>query len=65
MSRQRASQVSDPVVQELSCIKRLLGLLLMKAGTDQKELAIALQMDQGDVSRMLPTRKIKKWEKKR
>ena len=57
--------VNDPVVRELDAIKRLLALLLVKAGTEQKELATALGIDQSSVSRMLPARKTKafQWSK--
>jgi predicted transcriptional regulator len=51
--------VNDPVLRELDAIKRLLALLMVKAGTEQKEIAIALGIDQSSVSRMLPARKIK------
>lgn len=51
--------VDDPVIRELDAIKRLLALLLVKAGTEQSELAIALETGQSSVSRMLPKRKIK------
>lgn len=51
--------INDPVIRELDAIKRLLALLLVKAGTEQNELAIALGIDQSAVSRMLPKRKIK------
>jgi hypothetical protein len=47
------------VLSELEDIKRLLMLLLMKAGTSQGELGLAIGKDQGDVSRMMPRRKIK------
>ena len=55
----RNTLVEDPVVRELDAIKRLLALLLVKAGTEQSELAIALGTDQSSISRMLPKRKIK------
>jgi DNA-binding MarR family transcriptional regulator len=49
--------------KELTQIKKLLMLLLIKTGTSQSELAFALQLDQADVSRMLPVRKITKFDK--
>ncbi len=51
--------VSDPVLNELESIKRLLTLLLFKIGTPQSEIAIALGIDQSNVSRMFPSSKIK------
>jgi predicted transcriptional regulator len=56
------SKISDPNIQvlaELDAIKRLLTLLLMKAGASQDELSAALKVDRSTVSRMLPTRKVK------
>ena len=54
--------LNDPVIRELDAIKRLLALFMVKAGTDQKEIAIALGIDQSSVSRMLPKRKIKTFQ---
>jgi predicted transcriptional regulator len=51
------------MIGELEAIKRLLALLLLKAGTEQSELALALRIDQSAVSRMLPKRKIKVFSK--
>jgi DNA-binding transcriptional regulator LsrR (DeoR family) len=52
---------NDGVLQELSQIKRLLAVLLLKAGTTQSEIAAALEMDQADLSRMLPARKFRRF----
>jgi len=49
---------TDPVLNELDAIKRLLMLTLIKAGTKQDEIAMALQVDRSLVSRMFPTRKV-------
>ena len=49
-----------PIEKELNAIKRLLIVLFMKIGMTQDELSLALQMDQASISRMIPTRKIKK-----
>ena len=49
----------DPLVKELDGIKRLLMLLLIKAGASQAEIAIALDMDQGNLSRIMPAREFK------
>ena len=51
----------DPSVKELESIKRLLILFLMKAGASQGEVAKALQMDQGNFSRLFPARGIKRF----
>jgi DNA-binding MarR family transcriptional regulator len=52
---------NDPTLEELIQIKRLLAVLLLKAGTPQSEIATALQMDQADLSRMLPARRFKRF----
>lgn len=61
MKRNNKAQ-QDPVLRELDAIKRLLILFLMKAGASQGEIAVALSMDQGDLSRMLPARKFKPFQ---
>ncbi len=50
----------DDVLRELDAIKRLLTLLLLKIDTSQGEVAMALQIDQSEVSRMFPARNVKK-----
>jgi hypothetical protein len=52
----------DPAVKELDAIKRLLILMLIKAGTPQGELAKALNIDAGNFSRMYPTRGLKRFK---
>lgn len=61
MPKRKRNSVTDPVVEELDAIKRLLTLLLLKAGASQGEIAMALQVDQSKskVSRMFPARKVK------
>jgi hypothetical protein len=54
------SKEQGSVQEELLAIKRLLMLFLIKVGASQSELSIALQIDQANVSRMLPARKIVK-----
>jgi len=54
-----SSKRKDPIEEELVAIKRLLIVLLYKLGSQQAEVASALQMHQADVSRMLPARKVK------
>jgi hypothetical protein len=53
------NQKRDPTLKELEDIKRLLILLLLKGGASQGDVASALQMDQGNFSRMFPARKLK------
>ena len=57
--RTRRGGIDDPTLRELDAIKRLLILRLLKTGTPQSEIALALDMDQGDLSRMIPARKFK------
>lgn len=51
----------DPTLKELDAIKRLLMLLLVKAGAAQGEIAMALNVDQATVSRMFSARKVKRF----
>jgi len=46
--------------QELTDIKRLMMLLLVKLGATSEEMGLALQVDPSQVRRMLPTRQVKK-----
>jgi len=54
-------QKQDPTLKELENIKRSLILLLLKAEASQGEVARALQVDQGNFSRMFPARKFKRF----
>jgi len=60
----RSTNPKTLIEKELNAIKRLLMLLLVKTGATQEELALALQINQEDVSRMMPTRRIKKYKDK-
>lgn len=51
------------LVEEVETIKRLLILFLIKTGASQDELAIALQRDRSQVSRMIPRNKIKLYDR--
>ena len=62
MNRSKKHRDDDPVLKELNAIKRLLILLLIKAGASQGEIAMALHTDQANVSRMFPARKVKRFE---
>jgi hypothetical protein len=48
----RNSTPVDPVLSELTTIKRLLLFALLKNGANQREIAIALGVNQSQISRM-------------
>ena len=50
----------DPVADELVSIKRLLVLQLVTSGVQGKDIAKTLGVDPSVVSRLVPTRKVKK-----
>ncbi len=54
----------DPVADELGAVKRLLVLQLITSGVQAKDIAAALGVDQSVVSRLVPTRKVKKQRRK-
>jgi hypothetical protein len=60
MTKKRKS-IQDPMIRELDTIKRLLMLLLLKAGTSQGEIAKAMSIDQGNFSRAYPFGKVRKF----
>ncbi len=60
--KKRTKTIQDPTLKELDAIKRLLILMLIKAGGSQGEIAMALHTDQANISRMFPARKIKRFE---
>lgn len=49
----RLSTPSDPIVAELTAIKRLLILDLLRGGLNQKQIAVVLGMDGSQLSREL------------
>ncbi len=49
------------IEKELDSIKKLLVLLLLKAGASQDEVGAAVGVDRSNVSRMFPGIKIKKF----
>lgn len=61
-SKRTSEPHNDPVASELTQIKRLLVLLLMKGGATQQEIALALQVDQSHVSRLLPSSKVERFK---
>jgi len=50
----------DPVVDELNAIKRLLILQLITSGVQAKRIASALGVHESVISRLVPTRKLKR-----
>jgi hypothetical protein len=63
MKRNKKS-IQDPTIKELDAVKRLLMLLLLKAGASRREIAKALDMDQGNFSRAYPTGKVKLFDER-
>jgi DNA-directed RNA polymerase specialized sigma subunit len=55
----RAADAADPALSELIDIKRLLVLLMYKLGSSQSEIAVALQKDRSQVSRLMSAKGIK------
>jgi predicted transcriptional regulator len=47
------TEPTDPIVAELTAIKRLLVCLLMRSGASQGDIGKALGIDRSNVSRML------------
>ena len=60
--KKQTKTIQDPTLKELDAIKRLLILMLIKAGASQGEIAMALHTDQANVSRMFPARKVKRFQ---
>jgi predicted transcriptional regulator len=58
--RKARTSRSDPVADELDSIKRLLVLQLLTSGIPAKDVASALGVDQSVVSRLVPSRKLRK-----
>lgn len=46
---------TDPVLAELSAIKRLMVLTLLRSGASQSDVGDALGIDRSQVSRMFPS----------
>ncbi len=64
VKRKAKQPKGDPVADELGAIKRLLVLQLITSGVQGKNIAAALGVDQSVVSRLVPTRKVKKQRRK-
>ncbi|MGH2359917.1 MAG: hypothetical protein ACRDGM_05175 [bacterium] len=56
----RKKKGGDAAADELGSIKRLLVLQLITSGVQAKAIASALGVDQSVVSRLVPSRKVKK-----
>ena len=63
MAKNSKKPIEDPIVKELDALKRLFTLFLLKTGTPQGEIAMALQVDQSVVSRMFSARNVKPYDK--
>ena len=55
---------TDPILDELVLIKKLLVLKLLTEGLTQSQIATVLGVDQSVISRMVPSRIIKSSRKK-
>jgi len=58
--RKVRKQIGDPAADELEAIKRLLILQLITSGVQQTQIASALGVDKSVISRLVPTRKVKR-----
>jgi len=64
VKRKARKPKGDPVANELGAIKRLLVLQLITSGVQGKNIAAALGVDKSALSRLVPTRKVKKRRRK-
>lgn len=60
VTRKQRKPRGDPVADELSSIKRLLVLQLLTSGVQAKDVASALGVDKSVISRLVPSRALKK-----
>jgi DNA-binding transcriptional ArsR family regulator len=60
--RPKKKEWTDPVLKELSDIKKLAIFFLLKTGVKAGDLAEIIEMDRGNFSRMIPKRKIKPYD---
>ena len=58
MSKKNYKKPEDTIAKELSDIKRLLVAIMYKLGAQRSEIAVELQLDQSDASRLLLARTI-------
>ena len=64
MKEQKKIMNNDAILIELNYLKRLMVLLLLKAGSSQTEVALALGVDPSTVSRMFPASKVQRFDQK-
>jgi DNA-binding NarL/FixJ family response regulator len=62
--RKKKRQESDPSLDELRTIKKLLVLQLMMSGVQTTDIAAALGVNKGTISKLVPLRKVKRSKKK-
>lgn len=60
MQSAQEGKMSEDGVKELDHVKRLLILLLMNLGSSSPEIAMALDIDESAVRRLVPARQVKK-----
>ncbi len=58
--RKPRKQIGDPITDGLDSIKRLLVLQLITSGVQASSIASALGVDKSVISRMVPSRKVKR-----
>lgn len=61
MTEKKYSIDTDALLDELSSLKRLMILFLLKSGATQTEIGLTLGVNKSTVSRMLPLSKINKF----
>jgi len=59
---QQKQEIMEALLSEITSVKRLIVLLLLKTGASQSEISLALEIDQSTVSRMFPSNKIKRFD---
>jgi hypothetical protein len=64
MTKRHRKSIEDPTLKELDAIKRLLILLLQKAGAAQAEIAKSLGIDPGDFSRAYSIGKVQRFSER-
>ncbi len=62
--KRKKKVIQDPIIRDLDAIKRLLILLLLKAGASHTEIAKAVGMDKGNFSRTYQIGRVKAFGQK-
>jgi DNA-binding NarL/FixJ family response regulator len=60
----KRNPADDPSLDELKAIKKLLVLQLMMSGIQTTDIATALGVSKGTISKLVPLRKVKRQKKK-